>query len=92
MTNLASCCQYYSKDLAAAHALHGLFLYYSAELCPNCASHGSFDNPSPMCLEPCVRLLTLRAGADLPQLPSHVPAVALLCKDVDDEADEVAAP
>ena len=26
--------------------------------------------------------------ADLPRLPSHVPAVALLCKDVDDELDD----
>ena len=26
--------------------------------------------------------------ADLPRLPSHVPAVALLCKDVDDEPDD----
>ena len=26
--------------------------------------------------------------ADLPGLPAHVPAVTLLCKDVDEEGDE----
>ena len=30
------------------------------------------------------------SAADLPRLPQHVPAVSLLCKDVDEAADDVA--
>lgn len=33
--------------------------------------------------------LCVRAIADLPQLPTHVPAVTLLCKDADEEIEEV---
>lgn len=36
----------------------------------------------------CILLFT----ADLPRLPSHVPAVALLCKDVDDGPDDIPNP
>ncbi len=64
-----------------------LLLSCLIQLC-SCFAVGSFSKNLPA-LSQVTSRLTESTAADLPQLPSHVPAATLLCKDVSEEGNNI---